>query len=508
MAYVNNPNALSTARQTNSSVVSSVSISASEFYEFEPAVVVDVILDDTHPIFRKNTAPKVDITNWPSDCAGNPTTPSDVDYTWIGRILVRPCFSAMGVDQDKLLWAIPLENTGVVEYPLINEMVIVANYFDTLYYTKKLNIKRFPNNNADFRLEKVYGINNGVTDPVEEIGNTLYIGPTSVLNDKKYKSVDTSGALGRYFLSNNNIRAVKRFEGDTVVESRHGQSIRFSTYDNLRINDALPNINTSGINPYSGQAAGYGNPMILIRNRQRPIGSKGTYQLHPKLPPIPPMSNPEKNAGGYIEEDINNDGSSIHITSGKTESKWKTTCYKSMFGATMEEQSAFSPVGASDFKFPTLTGDQIVINSDRLIFSSRFNETFHFSKKRYSVVTDSEYTVDANDQIVISTNSQLTLNSSRIYLGQFGADKEPAILGQTAINWMFNLCSWLLKHTHIESNGSTGIPVQIAELIELQSQLNTLMSNRVFVTGGGLEPGVDGIITKNTDILTNIPTTK
>jgi hypothetical protein len=118
--------------------------------------------------------------------------------------------------------------------------------------------------------------------------------------------------------------------------------------------------------------------MILIRNRQRPLGDeKKDISLHPLLNPIPKINNLEKNAGGIIEEDINNDGSSIHITSGLTESGWRTTIYKTIFCKEVnEEQPLFSPKGATQFTKPKYTGDQIVIQTDRLIFSSRFGETF------------------------------------------------------------------------------------------------------------------------------------
>ena len=145
--------------------------------------------------------------------------------------------------------------------------------------------------------------------------------------------------------------------------------------------------------------------------------------IHPKLPKISKVDVQEKNYGGQIEEDINHDGSTIEISSGATQSKWKTTVYKSIFGVSVdnqptEEQVRFNPNNSTKFVLPSLNGDQIVINTDRLVLSSRFAETLHFSKKRYAVVTDDEYTVDANDQVVISTNRLTCINSPQIFLGQ------------------------------------------------------------------------------------------
>jgi hypothetical protein len=304
--------------------------------------------------------------------------------------------------------------------------------------------------------------------------------------------------MGRYFYFNSRIRSLKRREGDLVFESRFGQSIRFAAYDDNRSNDCGKNSDFSGYtdyvgngtqNPYSSEAAGGGNPMILIRNRQRPID---------------PTTEEELNVGGYMLEDINNDGSSIHLTSGVTTSEFQTTCLKAMWGMG-EEQPSFN--GTTNFQFPKLTGDQIVINSDRIIVSSKANEMFHYSKKRMAFVTDDEYTVDSQNQMIFTTNNQIVLNSPAIYLGEYNQTGEPVLLGQTTVNWLYALCDWILQHTHWyihthpdAQGGTVGTPnpnetqttPQFMQLMILQQNLQTLMSRRVFVVGGGYAPGDDG----------------
>jgi hypothetical protein len=177
-----------------------------------------------------------------------------------------------------------------------------------------------------------------------------------------------------------------------------------------------------------------------------------------------------------------------------------------MFGTagndTGEEVDAFAPQDSTIFKYPILNKDQYILNTDRIILSSRFDETFHFSKKRYAVVTDSEYTVDAHEQVVITTNTKTVINSPAIYLGQYNETNEPALLGQTAVDWLFDLCEWLKTHvhwyyhSHPDAGGAslpfTQVPVQLFELEELQKRLSTLLSRRVFLTGGGYAPGQNG----------------
>jgi hypothetical protein len=494
----------------------------SQAAQFEPAVVLDIILDDTHPEIAEH-GHYLDPDQWPENYVGEATTLNDSDFTWVGRAKIRLLNSQMTLPKEGLSWALPLEN-NISEYPLVNEIVGVVNYQGNLYYTRKINYRNFINNNADVGFELTYGAGMGNREELADDGDEFvdYKGPLSKLTIKGGYGFE--GSLGRYFLHNPNIRSLKRFEGDTVIESRFGSSIRFGAYDDERDNDKAYSYNPlhffSGYDDYNigkGKTnnffndvyeVGGGNPMVILRNRQRPLKKTSDIQLHDKLPIIPKIeqddyANPERNVGGYLLEDINNDGTSIHITSGCTISKFVTTCYKKMFGYdAREEVDAFCPSGATDFIFPILNKDQLVLNTDRIILSSRFGETFHFSKKRYAIVTDNEYSVDAHQQIVFTTHTKTVFNSPAIYLGEYDQTKEPVLLGQTTVDWLYDLCEWLkahihhYDHSHPDAGGAsppdTQVPVQLAPLIALQKRLDTLLSRRVFVTGGGHALGQDG----------------
>lgn len=491
------------------------------------AVVVDVILNEDHPYFNKETnnycateLKRVKPDQIPINYKKEAPSEDDIDYSYIGRAKVRIINTDNKLDETRLKWAIPLHSC-FTQYPLLNETVLVLQIGENLYYTNTFNFFNLSGVNASFNIES--GMNkNGIS--AIPINYRLYSPDNDkdkieiALNKRSYlahpnkTSVFHSGFLGDRFILNPFIRTLKRNEGDTVIESRFGQSIRFSAYDNSdcdvdkvdgekvsRKDSAytLPNILKDS------SEGGFGNPVITIRNRQRKLATDNEQPgLHPKLNKIPKISDCEKNYGGQIEEDINNDGSTIELSSGLRKTKWIPTVYKSMFGVS-EEQVKFQPESSTNFKYPDLDGDQIVINSDRLIFSSRLAETFHYSKKRYAIVTDNEYTVDANDQIVLTTNNLTTINSPQIFLGQWGETGEPAVLGQTLVDWLYELCDWLLEHTHWyhHTHPNTGdsnppytqIPVQILKLKILRDNLHKLLSRRVYVTGGGYAPGADGV---------------
>ena len=160
-------------------------------------------------------------------------------------------------------------------------------------------------------------------------------------------------------------------------------------------------------------------------------------------------------------------------------------------------------------------GDQTILFSDRIIIGSRNEETLLFSKKRFSIVSDQEYCVDAHEQMVFTTNEKVVFNAPHIYLGEYNQTREPALLGETTIEWMYALCEWLEKHqhwyhhTHPDAGGghdgsaSTGdsdktytqVPVsQHVKLLQtMKKRLPELCSKRVFLTGGGYAPGKDGM---------------
>lgn len=467
------------------------------FYEFEPAVVLDIILDEKHPIFStKKLAPEES----PPDITGGAPEKTQLNYSSIGKIKFRFLYSQKGQEKETLFWASPLENTGITEYPLLNEVVAVVEYLEDFYYTRKINLNKLINSNADFKVERRVGIVEQNFSEYSGQEEDPMKGPQSQLNFDGGENY--TGVLGSYFKFNPKIRTLLRYEGDTTLESRFGSSVRFGSYDSNRENDA-------GLGEYEDNG---GNPYVLIRNRQAPVSTDS--------------ESPGFTARGYVTESINDDGSSIHITSGKTVSEFITTCKKVIYqDGVEEEQPAFSPPGGTDFKFPKLDGDQIVINSDRLIFSSKANETFHFSKKRFSLITDDEFTIDSHKQIVITTNEMTSINSPMIFLGEAYQMAEPALLGRTTTLWHTNLCNWLLnqtnwmielceqwlaEHVHdLDSMKNVQSPPRKdwkdkikkhvddlkklrEELIALRDEAPKNMSKRVFLVGGGGAPGFPG----------------
>jgi len=492
--------------------------------EFEAATVVDVILDPSHPELGSRL---LDVDFTPNTSVGSPHSEGDADLSYIGCALVRPIVSYKNANRSALLWAYPLDSS-MSQYPVLNEVVSVVFYLGKWFYTTQINLSNRVNSNADPSIEFLVG--DGFPGLIRDPANPTapYKGIKSKVGSKgtepKYR-----GITGKYFKFNEKIRRIPRFEGDTVIESRFGSSIRMGAYDGNKAND-------SGDPKNVDYAGGGGNPMVLIRNRQRPVGKlpkdikKDDYTLGLSPRSAAEQVEFEEKFNSYIIDDVNFDGSSIQLTTGQTVSKWSPKFHflKQWFEVGREEQAGYapsSPEKATPFIFPKLDGDQIVINSSRIIFSARDSEMISFAKKRMMFVTDTEYTVDAQDQIVLTTNQKTVLNSPFIYLGEYDQTKEPAVLGESLIEWLWELGEWLKTHRHnfihehihshpgpgdpAGANATSGVPnakfdafepyitqtpieLHNKQLTALISKLPEILSKRVFLTGGGYAKGQDG----------------
>ena len=162
----------------------------------ESAIVVDVIVNDTHPEYSK-------------------------DGYNVGVIKFRFLDSQDLRPDESLNLAFPLD-PNITRYPLLNELVSVFHSLNRFYYTTPFNVSNRPTAQAVFGLK-------GETDPL----------PTSTTKSKDYDANASGGApqkqdpsttenkLGTHFIEKTNVFRLRPQEGDVIVEGRSGQSFRF-----------------------------------------------------------------------------------------------------------------------------------------------------------------------------------------------------------------------------------------------------------------------------------------
>lgn len=162
------------------------------------------------------------------------------------------------------------------QYPLVNEMVMVfigpsdglnddsRNY--DLYYMYPFNVWRDSNQNAFPDLQNYANQMNQFANLPEYAGSQV-----------------TGSLFLGYTFNQKHVRNLQPFEGDTILQPRFGQSVRFgSTVKDLKKSNTWSN---SGEN---------GDPITIIVNQQ---GKRSSYKFD------------------SLVEDINRDGSSIYLTS-------------------------------------------------------------------------------------------------------------------------------------------------------------------------------------------------
>ena len=164
------------------------------------------------------------------------------------------------------------------QYPIVNEIVLIM-----AGPSEKLNDRA---SNQQFFYFPPYSLwnraNHGAFPNMEEYANFL----KQFVNIQAYQGTATSGSLplGYTFQENQLVRNLQPFEGDTVIQGRFGQSVRFgSTVPVLKRDNTWSN---SGKN---------GDPITIILNSQA--------QVSPSL------------KFNNMVENINKDGSAIYMTS-------------------------------------------------------------------------------------------------------------------------------------------------------------------------------------------------
>ena len=295
------------------------------------AVVYSVILDETHP----------EIVN------GNLTISS------VGSI---QCRILKDIQNNELIVARPLDGSMSI-LPVRNQLVYIQKVGGDYVYNQISN-GLSPNTSSNDNVISKFFPQTQKAESGAKAKQYSNVSSTSIPRSNKNSSNDYDG-YGNYFNSENGIHKLKLYEGDTLIESKFGQSIRFSGYNN-------PD------NSFS--------PSILIRNGES-------------------AENREKGDFDLVEEDINADGNIIFLGSGE-----KLLDYKL---PTTNKKESF-------FNYPNeLTGNQILLNSDRIILSAKTQQMIFAAKQDIGFITDSVFSIDTTQGINITSDGDIHIDSKK-----------------------------------------------------------------------------------------------
>lgn len=300
-------------------------------------------------------------------------------------------------------------------YPLVNELVVLLNLpnqnigSDTsntsYFYMNPINIWNHPHHDAYPNLlsstlippsqQQDYNQTTGgsvrrVTDNSTEID----------LNSPTNPSQNT-------FKEKTNIHPLMPFMGDVLYEGRHGQSLRLGS-----------TAKTTSIyqNPWS-EVGENGDPIIILRNGQ---SNKATDEGW-----IP------------INEDINNDLSSIYLTSTQKLKDLRVS-------SNLYNSYVSPPISVNQY-----TNPQIIFNSDRILLNSKTDSILLSSKKSIGFSSIESVNIDSKS---------IYADSNDIKLGSKNAT-EPVLKGDTTTELLLNLTNaiqQLAKILEVERNWPGG----------------------------------------------------
>jgi len=359
--------------------------------------------------------------------------PEGIRTKYIGAVQFRLNDSANKKD-EALSLALPYDKTNV-SLPTINETVRVINSEGGGFNYQRIISSPTPNINtgtgeitAAQQKEKAVS-----TSSAKEYNKVQSTGITKTSNSGDNSDLER---YGNYFEPQLEIHKLKLYEGDNLIESRFGQSIRFSGYNN-------------GDNVFS--------PSVIIRN-----GENGESL--------------SSGVGKSTEEDINKDGGIICLSSGEL-----------LLNYTLPVQNTKE----SFLNYPNeLKGNQILLNSDRLIFSARTAEMIFASKKDAGFITDGQFSIDATGGINLTTDASIfvdtkdkdfniDIGNGTIFLGTDG-ELEAAPKGETLVALLGEMLDLIVQQIYVTPAGPTSPgPTNVAQFSALKSKLNSMLSNNV-----------------------------
>jgi len=342
-------------------------------------------------------------------------------------------------------YAFPFDKNNLT-YPIVNETVLIIKQ-DKEYFWLPYTITQYPNYREDYKTSQSTRDVKFKEGKDSKSGGYNETAATGTPNPSPKKADSDKNK----YTKKEKIKFLLPKEGDTIISGRVGNTIRFSEFHLTE----------------DGKTS---SPSIFIRNKQNP-------ELD------------DKKIGELIEEDINKDGTSIYIVSNKVKVPFKETIKKTKVG--------FKEYPSSD----DLKGDQLFINSDRIILSAKAKEFIIYGKGNTGVITDGNYSIDAEKEIYLHNKQNITIHSEgsnniflnsdsgKIYLGKdkgegdAGAAVQKMVLGGELVKILEDLIDAITKQVYLTPCGpsATG-PTNIAQFNSIKSKLKTILAAKNFLS--------------------------
>ena len=402
------------------------------FFELEEAEVMQVVLNPGDPGYKLGTD--------------------------VGKIKARYINSEQNVHQNDLKWAWPM-STNFRCYPIVGEIVVMAEYLGKRYYMYTINKRNSVNNNL------YPGLSMNRLSGLSSKGNSKeYQSNSAAGGGSKLPTADIISKVYKSFKPSMTILPTKVKQGDVVIDGKFGQSIRMS-------------------------AAGtkdeqYSSPAMYFRVGQRLSSDDPTGFLS------------KMGFGKPLTENINDDGTSLYMTTNEKIMLVSATAKDT--SNSVHSVSWKTPVKGTSVTVPNFwEGKQIILNSDRLIFNSRNNEmvfsslgcTYFCTSQWFISDSMKGHVFNSKGQTVVRNTKNTIINSPKIFLGVKDEAKpkliegklEHLVLGETLKGILEDLIDAITKAQYINGAGPASLnPANLPKFMGIKNKLKKILSKQNF----------------------------
>lgn len=359
------------------------------------------------------------------------------EWNGIGTIFIESTKNPSFSDQIPLISATPAF-PNIKQYPLINEVVPILYLTDTDVTKNTTSVSAYylpPVNVWNSQIHNAIPSSNVLPDSQQKDYEQVEAGSVRRVTDQS-----TEINLGQTFNENNviDVHPLLPYEGDIIYEGRFGNSIRLgSTVNNAKL-----------ANPWSFEGEN-GSPIFIIRN-----GQSNDITTNSWVP---------------VVENINDDKSSIYLTS---------TQQIPLLPASSREDSYRKSTPPEAVR--TYSGEQIILNSGRLVFNSKNDSIILGAAKSIHLTSNTSVNVDGATQIA--------LVAPKVYLGSTigdeGTQLQSLVLGENLNVLLGEIASFLgtLNIAFQTATDATGAP--IASLSAIACDAETLNKSILNIVNG------------------------
>jgi hypothetical protein len=371
------------------------------------ARVLDIVLDENHKYYEL-------VGEWNGIGA--------IFYEIVNKSGTKS-YPNFALPYDSQLKTYPLINEIVLLISLPNQSMGLVSSNESYFYMSPLGIWNHPHHDA------YPNVLDGLNDEEQQrdYQATSQGSVRQVTDGSTEIDLNSSNPSQNTFVEKLNIHPLMPFMGDSLLEGRHGQSLRFGSTAKSK-SEKKNNWSDSGEN---------GDPITILRNGQPSKVSDEGW--------IP------------ITENIKDDLSSIYLTSTQ----------KIPFNLAKEQGEKWktSPTYPSKYILP-----QILLNSNQIAINSKEDSILLSSKKSIGLSCFEEINL-------IGTN--IVLDASSLYLGSKDAT-EPVLLGDKTITTLKQITSLLKSITtvlQLDQLFPAGIPIPNGPLNTISLTATQLLAN-------------------------------